>query len=58
MFLYTLSLARERIVAMSFPPKQIGPFISEVLTLGFTDENGYVVLATANVSGVVGSRIF
>src|SRR4051812_21300490 len=30
---------------VNFPAKQIGPFISESLTLGFADENGDVVLA-------------
>src|SRR6266567_4541354 len=29
----------------NFPPRQIGPFSSEVLTVGFADENGNVVLA-------------
>jgi tRNA-binding protein len=29
---------------VNFPPRQIGPFISEVLTLGLPDENGDVVL--------------
>lgn len=29
---------------VNFPVKQIGPFMSEVLTLGFEDENGQVVL--------------
>ena len=30
---------------VNFPPRQIGPFRSEVLTLGFEDANGAIVLA-------------
>ena len=30
------------------PPRQIGPFVSEVLTLGFHDDNGHVVLINAD----------
>jgi tRNA-binding protein len=29
---------------VNFPPRQIGPFMSEVLTLGFADANGDIVL--------------
>lgn len=29
---------------INFPKKQIGPFMSEVLTLGFEDKNGHIVL--------------
>jgi tRNA-binding protein len=42
----------------NFPPKQIGPFMSEVLTLGFADEDGNVVLATADKAAPLGSRLF
>ncbi|HEY4345738.1 MAG TPA: tRNA-binding protein [Parvibaculum sp.] len=37
-------IGRQVAAVVNFPPRQIGPFMSEVLTLGFEDENGYVVL--------------
>ena len=33
------------VAVVNFPPRQIGPFRSEVLTLGFEDETGAIVLA-------------
>ena len=43
---YTLDELPGRQVAavVNFPPRQIGPIMSEVLTLGFPDENGEVTL--------------
>lgn len=38
-------LGRQIMAVVNFPPRQIGPFRSEVLTLGFADENGDIVLA-------------
>ena len=38
-------VGRQVLGVVNFPPRQIGPFRSEVLTLGFEDENGAIVLA-------------
>jgi tRNA-binding protein len=43
---------------VNFPPKQIGPFISEALTLGFADASGFVVLARPDKDVLVGSKLF
>lgn len=37
-------VGRQVAAVVNFPPRQIGPFMSEVLTLGFADENGDIVL--------------
>ena len=37
-------LGRQVMAVVNFPPRQIGPFLSEVLTLGLADEQGAVVL--------------
>ncbi|MBB4235550.1 tRNA-binding protein [Rhizobium esperanzae] len=43
---YTLEslIGRQVLGVVNFPPRQIGPVRSEVLTLGFEDENGAIVL--------------
>lgn len=56
---------KEELIAMlilgvvNFPPKQIGPFISESLTLGVPDENHDCVLITpSNDKAVVGGQLY
>jgi tRNA-binding protein len=39
-------VGRQVMAVVNFPPRQIGPVRSEVLTLGFEDESGAIVLAT------------
>src|SRR5699024_10494153 len=41
-------VGRQVMAVVNFPPRQIGPLKSEVLTLGFADEAGAVVLAAAD----------
>lgn len=43
---------------VNFAPKQIGPFMSECLTLGFPDENDNVVLATPERDVPIGRKLF
>jgi tRNA-binding protein len=49
-----------RLVAavVNFPPRQIGKIMSEVLTLGFPDAQGHVVLMTPDRDVAPGSRLF
>jgi tRNA-binding protein len=42
---------------VNFPPRQIGPMMSEVLTLGFPDENGEVVLTNVDLPVPNGGRL-
>ena len=57
---YTLDELHGRKVAavVNFPPRQIGPMMSEVLTLGFPDADGEVVLVGVDRDAVVGGRLF
>lgn len=57
---YTLDQLEGRMVAavVNFPPRQIGPMMSEVLTLGFPDADGEVVLVGVDRDAVVGGRLF
>ncbi len=44
---------------VNFPPKQIGPFMSEALTLGVPDEEGQCVLISPNNdNAVIGGKLF
>lgn len=57
---YTLDDLPGRMVAavVNFPPRQIGKFMSEVLTLGFPDADGAVVLFAPDHDVPLGSRLF
>jgi len=51
-------LGRQVFAVVNFPPRQIGPFMSEVLTLGFPDEDGDVVLGAIERKVPDGGRLF
>lgn len=49
---------RQVAAVVNFPPRQIGPMMSEVLTLGFPDAEGRVVLIGPSVPVPDGGRLF
>lgn len=51
-------IGRQVAAVVNFPPRQIGPFISEVLTLGFPDDGGRVVLIAPDARVPDGGRLF
>ena len=51
-------MGRQVAAVVNFPPRQIGPFMSEVLTLGFPDAQGEVVLAAVESPVGNGGRLF
>lgn len=57
---YTIEELPGRQVAavVNFPPRQIGKFMSEVLTLGFADDAGAVILFAPDRAVPNGSRLF
>jgi tRNA-binding protein len=46
------------LAVVNFPPRQIGPFMSEVLTLGVPDADGAVVLLVPDKNVPIGGRMF
>jgi tRNA-binding protein len=51
-------VGRQVAAVINFPPRQIGPFMSEVLTLGFPDAEGEVVLIGPSLPVPNGGRLF
>ena len=51
-------LGRQVAAVVNFPPRQIGPFMSEVLTLGFPDPAGEVVLVAVERPVPNGGRMY
>jgi tRNA-binding protein len=51
-------IGKQVIAVVNFPPKKIGKFISEVLTLGLPDEQGAVILTEPSKKVPNGSRLF
>ncbi|WP_116654592.1 tRNA-binding protein [Pelagibacterium sediminicola] len=50
-------VGRQVMAVVNFPPRQIGPIRSEVLTLGFEDEDGAIVLAATDKRVPNGRRL-
>ena len=51
-------IGRRVAAVVNFPPKQVGKFMSEVLVLGFPDENEAVVLIAPDKDVANGARLF
>lgn len=49
---------RQVLCVVNFPPRQIGPFLSEVLTLGVPDDKGNVVLLRPDDDVPLGGRVY
>ena len=50
-------VGRQVVAVINFPPRQIGPFMSEVLVLGFPDDEGRIVLARPGQDVPDGARL-
>lgn len=51
-------VGRQVVAVVNFPPKQVGPFISECLTTGFADKNGDIVLISPDKEVPNGSKLY
>lgn len=50
-------VGRRVMAVVNFPPRQIGPFMSEVLVLGFSDQDGNISLAAPDHKTPIGGRL-
>ncbi|MCB4321415.1 tRNA-binding protein [Alcaligenes sp. 13f] len=51
-------VGKQVVAVINFPPKQIGPFLSECLVTGFPDEQGRVVLCVPDKTVPLGAKLF
>lgn len=51
-------IGKQVLAVVNFPPKQIGPFRSEVLTLGVPDSEGKVILVAPKIKAPNGAKLF
>ena len=51
-------IGRQVLAVVNFPPRRIGPFLSEVLVLGVPDDEGEVVLLRPDLKAPDGGRMF
>ena len=51
-------VGKQVLCVVNFPPRQIGPFLSEVLTTGLPDQAGAVVLVSPDQPVPNGSKLF
>jgi tRNA-binding protein len=51
-------IGRQVLAVVNFPPRQIGPFVSEVLTLGVPDADGAVMLIGPDREVPIGGRLY
>jgi tRNA-binding protein len=51
-------IGRQVLAVVNFPPRQIGPFMSEVLTLGVPDADGQVMLIGPDRPVPAGGRLY
>ena len=51
-------LGKQVLAVVNFPPKQIGPFMSECLVTGLPDSNGKVILVSPDQKVKNGERLF
>lgn len=51
-------VGRQVLAVVNFPPRQIGPMLSEVLVLGVPDADGEVILVTPDAEVPSGGRLY